>query len=68
MNDLVRGLHRIKGAAGVPNDVRVSFRHRHFDITEAEYRQREYEPAFEQLPWRSLSGASPHMRGVALCA
>jgi surface antigen len=68
MSDLFRGLYRIKGAAGLPNDVRVSVRHRQFDMTEAEYRQREYEPSFHQLAWHSPSGFVPLIRRVAICA
>lgn len=64
----LRGLHRIRGTAGLPNDVRVTVRERQFDMTEAEYRQRECEPEFERLTWRSLSAAGPLTGGVPACA
>lgn len=68
MNGLIRGLHRIRGAAGLPNDVRVSVLYRQFDMTDAEYRQRECEPAFETLAWRSSPVLNPLTLRTPACA
>lgn len=46
------GLHRSKGTPGCPNDVKVTVKERSFSMTEAEYRQRECLPRFEDLTWR----------------
>jgi hypothetical protein len=53
MTQTATGLHRIKGPPGCPNDVGVTLRKRSFYITEAEYRQRECLPDFEELGWKA---------------
>lgn len=53
MTERIKGLHRLKGHPGRPNDVRVTTQERHYEITESEYRQREILPFFEDLVWQT---------------
>lgn len=66
MTQRVKGLHRLKGLPGYPNDVRVTAWERHYDITESEYRQREILPHFEDLVWQC--DADRGERGLIKCA
>lgn len=52
---VVAGLYRTQGEGQCPNDVRVLSNGCSFFITEAEYRQRECQPFFEDLPWHGTS-------------
>jgi hypothetical protein len=52
MSRHVTGLYRVRGADTRSNDVRISVGSRSFYVTEAEYRQRECVPRFEDLPWQ----------------
>lgn len=45
------GLYKTEGQSGCPNDVRILSNGCSFFITEAEYRRRECQPFFEDLPW-----------------
>lgn len=55
----VVGLYRIPGEAQRPNDVRVISGNCSLFMTEAEYRQRECQPLFADLPWRSGPDVKP---------
>ena len=57
MTTHITGVYRTAGVQRRPNDVRVFTEGRDFDITEAEYRQREWMPSFEDLPWQSTGSA-----------
>jgi hypothetical protein len=47
-----RGLYRIHGADGLPDDVRVEDDGIEVPLEERLYRARGYLPAVEHLPWR----------------
>jgi hypothetical protein len=44
------GIHSKRGIGGRPNTVRMTDGNTFMDITEQEYRQRGYIPAFDKLP------------------
>jgi hypothetical protein len=44
-------MHRSRGVAGRPDTAYVKDRSISFDIFERLYRQRGYQPAFDELPW-----------------
>ena len=46
-----RGLYRISGTDGRPNDVRVDDDGIQFPVEEGLYRSRGYDPVVEALPW-----------------
>lgn len=46
-----RGVYRTQGENGKPNTVLLESGTLGFDITEQEYRDNGYQPAFEDLPW-----------------
>jgi hypothetical protein len=47
-----RGLYRILGMGGLPNDVRIDDDGITVPLEEALYRARGYEPPVDGLPWR----------------
>jgi hypothetical protein len=46
-----RGLYRVTGVAGVPNDIRVDDDGITVPLEESLYRARGYQPLVENLPW-----------------
>jgi hypothetical protein len=46
------GVHSREGVGGLPNTARVTDGTTFIDITEQEYREQGYIPAFEKLPMR----------------
>ena len=46
-----RGLYRILGTGGRPNDVRVDDEGISVPVEEAIYRTRGYRPPVDELPW-----------------
>lgn len=46
-----RGLYRILGTAGRPNDVRVDDDGISVPVEEGIYRARAYQPPADELPW-----------------
>jgi hypothetical protein len=46
------GIHSKEGVGGLPNTARVTDGTTFIDITEQEYRERGYIPAFDKLPMR----------------
>jgi hypothetical protein len=49
--DMRRGLYRILGTAGRPNDVRVDDGGISVPVEEGIYRARGYQPPADELPW-----------------
>jgi|SRR6266850_1845081 len=45
-----KGIHKKRGVSGRPNTARITDGKTFIDITEQEYRERGYMPAFDQLP------------------
>lgn len=56
---LAVGLYRTRGEADCPSDVRILSNGCSFFVTEAEYRRRECQPFFEDLPWYGVSDGKP---------
>jgi hypothetical protein len=50
--DMRRGLYRILGVAGLPNDVRVDDGGISVPLEESLYRARGYLPLVDDLPWQ----------------
>jgi hypothetical protein len=46
-----RGVYRTQGEDGLPNTVLVEYGALGFNISEQEYRDNQYEPKFDELPW-----------------
>ena len=55
-----RGLYRILGVGGLPNDVRVDDDGITLPVEESLYRARGYRPLVDDLPWEDVyrQGAS----------
>ena len=49
-NGVFTGIHSKRGVGGRPNTARMTDGKTFIDITEQEYRQRGYIPAFDKLP------------------
>ncbi|GEM_PF-5989551 len=47
-----RGIYRIRGLGGLPNDVRIDDDGISVPLEESLYRAHGYEPAVDDLPWR----------------
>jgi hypothetical protein len=50
--NVLKGRFRIRGVNGAPNSARVADGTISFDIGEDLYRQRHYQPSFDNLPWQ----------------
>ena len=46
-----RGLYRIRGIQGAPNEVVIERGQSRLEIIESQYRLNEYWPEFHMLPW-----------------
>jgi hypothetical protein len=49
---MIRGLYRVHGAGGQPDDVRIDDSGIESPLEESIYRARGYQPPVENLPWR----------------
>ena len=54
----MRGLYRIRGVSVFSNNATVTDNTVTFNITEAVYRERGFEPEFDTLPWKEEYGAA----------
>jgi hypothetical protein len=54
-----RGLYRIHGVDGLPNDVRVDDDGIDLPVNEALYRAYGYKPVVEDLPWQDTYRLQP---------
>jgi hypothetical protein len=56
------GIHSKEGGNGRPNTARITDGKTFIDITEQEYRERGYIPAFEKLPMLIVRRLSPRIQ------
>ena len=54
-----RGLYRILGTSGRPNDVRVDDEGISVPVEEGIYRARGYQPSVDDLPWEEEYWRNP---------
>lgn len=52
------GKYRMRGIGGRPDTAFVVDRSISFDIGERLYRDRQYLPSFDQLPWKGTEGTA----------
>ena len=51
MSDEPRGVYKTQGENGKPNTVTMEIGTIGVEISEQEYRDNKYDPAFDDLPW-----------------
>ena len=49
---MIRGLYRVRGTGGLPDDVRVDDSGIEVPLAESLYRARGHSPPIDTLPWR----------------
>jgi hypothetical protein len=58
VTDQPQGRYRIQGEKGQPNMAFLEIGRIGVEVTEQEYRDRGYEPDFDELPWKISYGLS----------
>jgi hypothetical protein len=63
MAEKPRGLYRTRGLGDLTNDAWVTDGTHGFHVAEQLYRDRGYQPAFDDLPLKDYRAANPTARG-----